>query len=75
MDVREGPEGFRVGLSAGNYERITRPSSATSTRDLADLVAKGTLTHSGARRYARYHLAIPLRSVRAVTVGERGEFK
>ena len=71
--LREGPEGFRGGLSSGNYQRITGTSSATSTRDLADLVAKGALTRNGARRYARYHLAIVLRPVRSVTVGKRGE--
>src|SRR6267154_696502 len=38
---REGPEGFRGGLSAGNYGTITAASPATTTRDLADLVAKG----------------------------------
>ena len=44
---REGPEGFKGGLSAGNYERITGTSPATTTRDLADMVAKGSLTRSG----------------------------
>ena len=35
---REGPEGFRGGLSAGKYSKITGASPATTTRDLADLV-------------------------------------
>jgi Fic family protein len=60
---REGPEGFRGGLSAGKYSSITGASPATTTRDLADLVAKGALVREGERRYARYHLSVPLRPV------------
>jgi Fic family protein len=56
--LREGPEGFKGGLSAGNYATITGASPATATRDLADLVAKGALTRAGERRHARYHAAI-----------------
>src|SRR5205807_2260274 len=37
---REGPEGFKGGLSAGNYSTITAASPATATRDLVDLIAK-----------------------------------
>ena len=55
---REGPEGFRGGLSAGKYSTITGASPATTTRDLADLVAKGALLREGERRYARYHLSV-----------------
>ena len=73
--LREGPEGFVGGLSAGNYRTITGASPATSTRDLSDLVAKGALTRTGERRYARYYLAIPLRPVRAVTLGQNGELQ
>jgi Fic family protein len=58
---REGPEGFRGGLSAGKYSSITKASPATATRDLADLVAKGALIREGERRYARYRLSIPAR--------------
>jgi Fic family protein len=61
--LREGPEGFKGGLSAGNYVSITGVSPATTTRDLADMVAKGALIRVGERRYARYHVAIPLRPV------------
>ena len=68
----EGPEGFKGGLSAGNYIRITGTSPATATRDLADMVAKGALSRVGERRHARYHLAIPLRPVPPVTIGEDG---
>ena len=70
--LREGPEGFKGGLSAGNYIRITATSPATATRDLADMVAKGALSRVGERRHARYHLAIPLRPVPPVTIGEDG---
>ena len=70
--LREGPEGFKGGLSAGNYIRITGTSPATATRDLADMVAKGALSRVGERRYVRYHLAIPLRPVPPVTIGEDG---
>jgi Fic family protein len=69
---REGPEGFRGGLSAGKYSSITRASPATTTRDLADLVAKGALAREGERRYARYHLSVPLRQVPRVTLTEQG---
>jgi Fic family protein len=53
--LREGPAGFQGGLSAGNYMTITGASPATTTRDLADLVAKGALIRSGERRHARYY--------------------
>jgi Fic family protein len=58
--LQEGPEGFKGGLSAGNYASITGASPATTTRDLVDLVDKGALTRTGERRHARYHVPIPL---------------
>jgi Fic family protein len=64
--LREGPEGFKGGLSAGNYATIAGASPATATRDLADLVDKGALHRVGERRYARYHIAIPMRKVSVV---------
>ena len=70
--LREGPEGFKGGLSAGNYIRITGTSPATATRDLADMVVKGALFRVGERRHVRYQLAIPLRPVPPVTIGEDG---
>jgi Fic family protein len=70
---REGPDGFKGGLTAGKYDTITGASPATVTRDLADLVDKGALVRTGERRHARYDLAVPLRSVKQVTVNERGE--
>jgi Fic family protein len=57
--LRGGPVGFKGGLSAGNYARITGATPATTTRDLADMVAKGALIREGERRHARYHIAIP----------------
>ena len=61
--LREGPDGFHGGLSAGNYSTITNASPATTTLELADLVAKGALIRTGELRHARYSLAIPLRPV------------
>jgi Fic family protein len=70
---RGGPDGFKGGLSAGKYSTMTGASPATTTRDLADLVAKGALVREGERRYARYHLSVPLRPVPRVTLTENGE--
>lgn len=56
---REGPSGFKGGLSAENYIAITRTSRATATRDLHDLVEKGALTRTGERRHTRYGLNLP----------------
>ena len=70
---REGPEGFRGGMSAGNYSTITGASPATTTRDLADLTEKGALIREGERRHARYRLSVPLRPVPRISINERGE--
>jgi Fic family protein len=70
--LREGPEGFKGGLSAGKYSTITGASAATATRDLVDMVEKAALTRIGERRYARYAVAIPQRSVSAVKIDESG---
>jgi Fic family protein len=56
----EGPEGFKGGLSAGNYQRIAGATTATATRDLASLVELGALTREGERRHARYRLNLPI---------------
>jgi len=69
---REGPDGFKGGLSAGKYSTITGTSPATTTRDLADLVARGALVREGERRYARYRLSVPLRPVPHVILTEDG---
>jgi Fic family protein len=55
---REGPDGFKGGLSAGNYSTITGASPATTTRDLAELVHLGALLRTGERKHARYALNI-----------------
>lgn len=53
---REGPEGFIGGLSAANYMHISGAVSATTTRDLHDLVDKGVLYREGERKTTRYYL-------------------
>jgi Fic family protein len=70
---KEGPEGFKGGMSAGKYSTITGASPATTTRDLADLGEKGALIREGERRHARYKLNVPLRHVPHISVNERGE--
>jgi Fic family protein len=71
--LREGPGGFVGGLSAGKYISITNTSPATATRDLADLVDKGALLRVGDRRHARYHLPVPVRPTRRLTITASGE--
>jgi Fic family protein len=70
---RQGPHGFKGGLSAGQYITITGSSPATATRGLSDLVSKGALIRDGELRHARYRLNVPLRIVRQVNVNELGE--
>jgi Fic family protein len=53
---REGPEGFKGGLSAEKYLSITGTTRPTATRDLQDLVLKGALTRTGERKHTRYYL-------------------
>lgn len=55
---REGPDGFKGGMSADKYIAITGASRATVTRDLADLVKKEALTRTGERKHTRYWLGI-----------------
>ncbi len=55
---REGPAGFKGGLSAENYISITGTSRATATRDLQQLVEIGALTRTGERRHTRYVLKL-----------------
>ena len=50
-----------MGISAGNYRTITDATSATATRDLAELVTLCALERFGERRYARYYLTIASR--------------
>ncbi|MEO0400601.1 MAG: Fic family protein [Pseudomonadota bacterium] len=54
----EGVDGFKGGLSAKNYMTITDAPTATTTRDLADLVKKGALKREGERKSTRYFLHI-----------------
>lgn len=70
--LREGPDGFEGGLSAGNYLTITGASPATATRDLADLVEKQALLRRGQLRHARYELNLSLRPVRPVRIDPDG---
>ena len=56
---REGPDGFKGGLSAENYISITGTSRATATRDLQDLVEMVALKRTGELRYTRYWLNLP----------------
>jgi Fic family protein len=56
--LREGPKGFKGGLSAENYMRITGATRASTTRDLHDLVMKGALIRTGNFKSTRYSLAI-----------------
>ncbi len=56
--TREGPHGFRGGLSAENYLAITGTSRATATRDLQDLVEKRALACSGRLKGTRYRLVM-----------------
>ncbi len=70
---KEGPDGFKGGLSAGKYGTITGASPATATRDLVDLTEKGALVRTGELRHARYNLSVPLKPVAHVTIGKNGE--
>jgi len=54
--LREGPDGFEGGLSAGYYQSITDAPPATARRDLVELVALGALRRTGELRGTRYWL-------------------
>lgn len=70
---REGPDGFKGGITAGKYATITGASPATTTRDLVDLVEKGALVRVGELRHARYQLGLPLHAVKQLEVSDQGE--
>lgn len=55
---REGINGFKGGLSADNYMRISRAASSTATRDLQNLVERGAFIRKGERKGTRYFLNI-----------------
>jgi Fic family protein len=61
-----GPDGFRGGLSAGNYMRITGAPPATATRDLVALVSLGALLRAGEHKSTRYRLNVPFGAVTPV---------
>ncbi|MBY9067409.1 Fic family protein [Hyphomonas sp. WL0036] len=54
----EGIDGFKGGLSAKNYKTITGAPTATATRDLTDMVAKGALVRQGELKSTRYFLKL-----------------
>jgi Fic family protein len=56
--LKEGPEGFKGGMSASNYSTITGASPATTTRDLVNLLEQGALVRTGERKHARYMLKL-----------------
>jgi Fic family protein len=70
--LREGPSGFKGGLSAANYRTITGASPATATRDLADLVEKAVLLRAGEHKHARYYADLPLTKVLPVSIDTSG---
>lgn len=52
-----GPKGFEQGISAAQYQKVTRVSKATATRHLADLLNKGFIEKlPGEGRSTRYQL-------------------
>lgn len=51
---REGVDGFKGGLSAEKYMRITGTTSSTATRDLQQLGAMGALVKTGELKGTRY---------------------
>lgn len=48
---QEGTKGFKGGLSAKNYIKITGNLKPTATRDLSELVIKGALSKVGKKIY------------------------
>ena len=72
---REGPEGFKGGLSAGNYTAITGVSQSTATRDLTDLTEKRALVKIGELKHTRYFLNVPLKPNVSVTINEQDEVR
>ncbi|MEQ9098908.1 MAG: Fic family protein [Imperialibacter sp.] len=55
---KEGINGFKGGLSAENYIRITQTTASTATRDLQNLAEQGALKRTGVRKGTRYYLNI-----------------
>ena len=58
--LREGPEGFKGGMSAQKYTKITGCSKATATRDLSELLKMGAIRKlEGGGRSTRYDVQLP----------------
>ena len=55
---REGVGGFKGGLSAANYIKITGATRATATRDLQNLIEQGAFIKTGELKHTRYYLNI-----------------
>jgi Fic family protein len=55
---KEGINGFKGGLSAENYIKITGTTASTATRDLQKVVELGAFKRSGERKGTRYYLNI-----------------
>lgn len=70
--LREGPSGFKGGLSAANYRSLTGASPATTTRDLSDLVEKHALIRVGELKHARYYIDLPITPVLPVSIDDSG---
>jgi Fic family protein len=71
--LREGTGGFQGGLSAANYMSIVKTSTATATRDLADMVARGALIRTGERRSTRYHISLSIKEVPTFAIDKAGK--
>lgn len=71
--LREGIEGFKGGLSASKYMTITQASSATATRDLAEMIDLKALVRTGEKRHTRYQLPIPIRPIAQFTIDDFGD--
>ncbi len=55
--LKEGPDGFKGGLTTRKAAHLCKSSPATAQRDLADLLAKGVIVKNPARgRSTSYRL-------------------
>ena len=57
--LEAGPGNLEGGMTVRKYRALTGASTATASRDLADLAAAGLLARAGAGRSTRYDIAIP----------------
>lgn len=55
---REGIHGFKGGLSADNYIKISGTTASTATRDLQKMTEMGAFIRTGDRKGTRYYLNI-----------------